>query len=306
MRQPVACRASLASHPGVESGFQATTRHFLLTEKSQLDELPGGALGWRLPRRLRFTLMLIGIALLAIVSCAGAALWYVSRDLPDYRRITEYKPPAGRPFVSASAMPSLLVDAFLAAEDRDFYSHPGIDVPYILHAVLIDTLQVGSDRRAIGASTITQQLVRLLLLSDERTLQRKLKEIILALRVERVLSKDRILELYLNEIYLGCGAQGVAAAAAVYFGKSLDELTIEEAAFLGGLPRAPTHYNPWRFPAAAKDRRNWVIDRMAEDGFVPAGGAMTAKASPLAVAPYRASKSCAPPRSVASSGIGPR
>src|SRR5262249_20991168 len=162
--------------------------------------------------RIRFTLMVIGIAVVTLVGGAGVALWYVSRDLPDYHRITEYKPPAGRPFVSASAMPSLLIDAFLAAEDRDFYSHPGIDVPYILHAILIDTLQLGSDRRAIGASTITQQLVKLLVLSNERTAQRKLKEIILALRIERVLSKDRILELYLNEVYLGCGAQGVMAA----------------------------------------------------------------------------------------------
>src|SRR6202035_2124209 len=126
------------------------------------------------------------------------------------------------------------------------------DLPYILRALLIDTLQLGSDRRPIGASTITQQVVRLLLLSDERTLRRKLKEILLALRIERVLSKDRILELYLNEIYLGCGAQGVVAAAQTYFDKSIDQLTAEDTAFLAGLPRAPTHYNPWRFPAAAK------------------------------------------------------
>jgi penicillin-binding protein 1A len=243
--------------------------------------------------------MVIATALLAIIVCAGTALWYVSRDLPDYRRIVEYRPPAGQPFIAASAIPSMLVDAFLAAEDRDFYTHPGIDVPYILRAMLIDTLQLGSDRRAIGASTITQQVVRLLLLSNERTVQRKVKEILLALRVERALSKDRILELYLNEIYLGCGARGIVDAARIYFDKSLDELTVEEAAFLGGLPRAPTHYNPWRFPAAAKDRRNWVIDRMAEDGYLTTDQALAARASPLSVRPYRASKSCAPPPTAA-------
>jgi penicillin-binding protein 1A len=270
-----------------------------LTDNPQLEELRDASLGLRLSRRLRFTLMVIAIALVAIVGCASAVLWYVSRNLPDYHRITEFKPPAGQAFVSANAMPSVLVDAFLAAEDRNFYSHPGIDLPYILHALLIDTLQLGSDRRPIGASTITQQVVRLLLLSDERTLQRKLKEILLALRIERVLSKDRILELYLNEIYLGCGAQGVVAAAQTYFDKSIDQLTAEETAFLAGLPRAPTHYNPWRFPGAAEERRDWVIDRMAEDGFLTADQAMAAKAAPLAVRPYRASKGCAPPAPVA-------
>jgi penicillin-binding protein 1A len=275
-----------------------------LTDNPQLEELRDASLGLRLSRRLRFTLMVIAIALIAIVGCAGAVLWYVSRDLPDYHRITEFKPPAGQRFVSASAMPSVLVDAFLAAEDRDFYSHPGIDLPYILRALLIDTLQLGSDRRPIGASTITQQVVRLLLLSDERTLRRKLKEILLALRIERVLSKDRILELYLNEIYLGCGAQGVVAAAQTYFDKSIDQLTAEDTAFLAGLPRAPTHYNPWRFPAAAKERRDWVIDRMAEDGFLTADQAVAAKALPLAVRPYRASKSCAPPAPIAQSRPG--
>jgi penicillin-binding protein 1A len=276
-----------------------STRRPRLTDKPRLEELPGASLGLRLPRRFRLALIVIAVTLLAIAGCAGGVLWYVSRDLPDYRRITLYKPPAGRPFVAASAMPPMLIDAFLAAEDRDFYTHPGIDIPYILRAMLIDTLQIGSDRRPIGASTITQQVVRLFLLSDERTLERKLKEIVLALRIEHVLSKDRILELYLNEIYLGCGAQGVVAAAQTYFDKPLDQLSVEDAAFLGGLPRAPTHYNPWRFPVAARDRRNWVIDRMVEDGYITTGQANAAKAAPLSVRPYRASKSCAPPATAA-------
>jgi penicillin-binding protein 1A len=217
---------------------------------------------------------------------AGLAYWHFSRDLPDYQQLADYEPPivtrvhAGdgrllaeysterRVFVPISAIPLRVVDAFLAAEDKNFYSHPGIDLPSILRAVFTNFEHVGSNRRPVGASTITQQVAKNFLLTNEVSLERKIKEALLAVRIEQVLSKDRILELYLNEIYLGGGAYGVAAAAINYFNKSLDELTVEEAAFLGALPKAPNNYNPQRFPDAAKARRDWVITRMREDGYI--------------------------------------
>src|SRR6185369_11090304 len=138
-------------------------------------------------------------------------------------------------------------------------------------------------RRPVGASTITQQVAKNMLLSNELTMSRKVKEVLLATRIEEALSKDRILELYLNEIYLGSSAYGVEAAALIYFNKSLDELTLGEAAFLAGLPKAPNNYHPARFPQAAKARRDWVLDRMAEDGNATEAQIAQAKAEPLVV-----------------------
>ncbi len=132
-----------------------------------------------------------------------------------------------------------------------------------MRAAITDVGRLRANRRPVGASTITQQVAKNMLLTNEVSIERKIKEILLATRIEAALSKDRILELYLNEIYLGAGAYGVAAAALTYFDKSLDELTLGEAAFLAGLPKAPNHYNPRRVPQAAKARRDWVIDRMA-------------------------------------------
>jgi penicillin-binding protein 1A len=229
----------------------------------------------------------------------GLAYWHFSRDLPDYQQLADYEPPivtrvhAGdgrllaeyaserRVFVPISAIPLRVVDAFLAAEDKNFYSHPGIDVPSILRAVFTNFEHVGSNRRPVGASTITQQVAKNFLLTNEVSLERKIKEALLAVRIEQVLTKDRILELYLNEIYLGSGAYGVAAAAINYFNKSLDELTVEEAAFLAALPKAPNNYNPQRFPEAAKARRDWVITRMREDGYITAAQETAAAATPI-------------------------
>ncbi|MDB5410347.1 MAG: penicillin-binding protein [Rhodospirillales bacterium] len=230
---------------------------------------------------------------------AALAYWHFSRGLPDYKQLASYEPPivtrvhAGdgrllaeyaserRVFVPIAAIPPRVIDAFLAAEDKNFYTHPGIDPISMLRAGVTDLARMGSGRRPSGASTITQQVAKNFLLTNELSLERKVKEALLAIRIEEALSKDRILELYLNEIYLGGGAYGIAAAALNYFNKPLDELTIAEAGFLGALPKAPNNYNPQRFPEAAKARRDWVVGRMAEDGYITAAQAETAIATPL-------------------------
>jgi len=173
-----------------------------------------------------------------------------------------------RLFVPIAAIPKLVINAFLAAEDKNFYQHGGIDPVAILRAALTNLSHMGQDRRPLGASTITQQVAKNFLLTNEVSLARKVKEAILAYRIEQAIPKDRILELYLNEIYLGFGSYGVAAAALNYFNKPLDELTVPEAAFLAALPKAPNNYNPIRRPEQAKARRDAVIGRMIEDGYV--------------------------------------
>jgi penicillin-binding protein 1A len=245
-------------------------------------------------------LVVVGVVLAVLgAGLAGLAYWHFSRDLPDYQQLADYEPPivtrvhAGdgrllaeyaserRVFVPFTAIPPRVVDAFLAAEDKNFYSHPGVDLQSIVRAALTNFEHVGSNRRPVGASTITQQVAKNFLLTSEVSLDRKIKEALLALRIEQALPKDRILELYLNEIYLGGGAYGVAAAAINYFNKSLDELTIEEAAYLGGLPKGPNNYNPQRFPEAAKVRRDWVLSRMREDGYITAEQETSAAAMPI-------------------------
>jgi penicillin-binding protein 1A len=186
-----------------------------------------------------------------------------------------------RVFIPIKAMPPLVIHAFLAAEDKNFYTHPGVDPLSMLRAAVTDVLHYGSGRRPVGASTITQQVAKNFLLTNEVSLQRKVREALVAIRMEQALSKDRILELYLNEIYLGGGAYGVAAAALNYFNKSLDELTPEEAAFLAGLPKAPNNYNPQRNPEAARERRNYVLDRMVEAGFLTQEQGAAAEAKPI-------------------------
>ncbi|HEX3535559.1 MAG TPA: penicillin-binding protein 1A [Stellaceae bacterium] len=232
---------------------------------------------------------------------AGLTLWYFGRDLPDYQQLARYEPPITtrvhggdgrllaeyaterRVYVPIAAIPKRVIEAFLASEDKNFYSHHGVDPISILRAALTDVGRWRSSRRPVGASTITQQVAKNMLLSNEVSIERKVKEILLATRIEEALSKDRILELYLNEIYLGSGAYGVVAAAQTYFNKSLDELSIGEAAYLAGLPKAPNNYNPIRFPQAAKARRDWVLDRMAEDGVAGATDVAAAKVEPFAL-----------------------
>jgi penicillin-binding protein 1A len=239
--------------------------------------------------------------MLAIVGSGfvGITLWYFGRDLPDYQQLAHYQPPimtrvhAGdgrllaeyaterRVFVPIQAIPKPVINAFLSAEDKNFYSHHGVDPVSILRAAATDLGRFRGNRRPVGASTITQQVAKNMLLSNEISIERKVKEILLATRIEAALPKDRILELYLNEIYLGSGAYGVAAAALTYFDKSLDELSLGEAAFLAGLPKAPNRYNPIHFPQAAKARRDWVLERMVEDGAATPEEAAAAQAEPI-------------------------
>jgi penicillin-binding protein 1A len=243
---------------------------------------------------------LIILALLGVGAVLGA-FWHYGRGLPEYQQLATYQPPvmtrvhAGdgsliteyatekRAFVPIGAISKRVIKAFLAAEDKNFYSHPGVDVTGVLRAVVTNLRRLGRDRRPVGASTITQQVAKNFLLTNEVSIERKIKEAILALRIEHAFSKNRILELYLNEIYLGFGAYGAAAAALNYFNKSLDELTIAEAAFIAALPKAPNNYHPIRRPKAAKARRDWVIARMAEESFISAAEARAAKAEPLVV-----------------------
>jgi penicillin-binding protein 1A len=234
---------------------------------------------------------LIVLSLLLFVGIVGGAagilggLWYFGRGLPDHKTLAEYQPSVTtrvhaadgrilaefaierRIFVPYETIPRQLVNAFLAAEDKTFYSHPGVSLPDIARAALQNLANLGS-RRPVGASTITQQVAKNMLLTNEVSVERKVKEAILALRIEEAMPKRRILELYLNEIYLGFGAYGVASAALNYFDKSMDELTLAEAAFLAVLPKAPNNYHPARFPDRARERRDWVLGRMLEDGHI--------------------------------------
>jgi penicillin-binding protein 1A len=230
---------------------------------------------------------------------AGLTIWYFGRDLPDYQQLAHYEPAITtrvhggdgrllaeyaterRVFVPIAAIPKRVIHAFISAEDKNFYSHHGVDPLSMLRAALTDVGRWRSNRRPVGASTITQQVAKNMLLSNELSVARKVREILLAMRIDEAMPKDRILELYLNEIYLGAGAYGVVAAGLTYFDKSLDKLTLGEAAFLAGLPKAPNNYNPTRFPQAAKARRDWVLDRMAEDGYATQAEVNQAKAEPI-------------------------
>jgi penicillin-binding protein 1A len=249
--------------------------------------------------RVAFVLLVLGLT--GAAAAVGYGLYYYSRELPDFDQIAHYVPAMGtkvydangaliaefeterRIPVSIGEVPTLVVNAFLAAEDRDFYSHKGVDPEAIFRAAVADISRVGSGQRPIGASTITQQVVRHFLLSRELSLTRKAKEAILAYRLDKQFSKDRILEIYLNEIYFGAGAYGVAAAADTYFQKRLDQLTPAEAAFLASLPKAPNNYHPIRNAAAAKARRDWVLGGMAELGWLGEDDAKKAIAEPLVV-----------------------
>ncbi len=251
---------------------------------------------------VRILLTTLGLLFLLGLLGAGGALYVFQKfgqDLPEHAQLADYEPPvmtrihAGdgrllaeyaiqkRVFVPLAAMPKRVVNAFLAAEDKNFYEHIGIDPMGVARAVVVNIKNIGKDRRMVGASTITQQVAKNFLLTNEVSWKRKIKEAILALRIEKALPKKRILELYLNEIYLGYGAYGVAAAALNYFDKSLDQLSIEEVAYLAALPKAPNNYHPRKKYGAAVIRRNWVIDRMQLGGFIEADAANAAKERPL-------------------------
>ena len=188
-----------------------------------------------------------------------------------------------RLYIPIQAVPKLVINAFIAAEDKNFYEHGGIDFSGIARAATVYIQNYGSGRRPQGASTITQQVAKNFLLTNELSWSRKIKEALLAMKIERAFSKEKILELYLNEIYLGIGAYGVAAASLLYFDKSVHELTVSEAAYLAALPKAPNNYHPFRQRERAFERRNYVLDRMAEDRYVTAQDAEKAKKEPLKI-----------------------
>ncbi|MBS0185260.1 MAG: penicillin-binding protein 1A [Proteobacteria bacterium] len=239
-----------------------------------------------------FTLALIG-------SVIGYLIFsYYTQDLPDYKQLETYDPPIvtrlyandgrlfheyakeKRVFLPIAQIPQHIINTFLAAEDKNFYNHQGIDASSILRAFLSNIRNFLQGKRPQGASTITQQVAKNFLVGNEMSLARKIKEAILAFRLEKTFSKEKILELYLNEIYLG-GAYGIGAASVHYFNKSLDELSIPEAAYLAALPKAPNSYHPIKHAEKAIARRNWVIDRMVENGIITFAQGEQAKKEPL-------------------------
>jgi penicillin-binding protein 1A len=241
------------------------------------------------------------IVFLVGVAAVAGLLWHFSKDLPDYTQLQNYEPPVmtrvhasdgsllaeyakeRRLYLPIQAIPKRVINAFLAAEDKNFYEHGGIDFTGMARAAVVYAQNYGSNRRPQGASTITQQVAKNFLLTNEVSFSRKIKEALLAMRIERTYSKDKILELYLNEIYLGLGAYGIGAAALVYFDKSVNELTVAEASYLAALPKAPAQLHPVRNHDRAVERRNYVIDRLAENGWIKQSEAQAARKEPLVV-----------------------
>ena len=215
-----------------------------------------------------------------------STLWAFSNNLPDYKYLKNYKAPVSskiysgngeliqdfsserRIFIPYNSIPKIVINSFLSAEDKNFFDHPGIDAKGVLRAIIKNISNIINSKRLEGASTITQQVAKNFLLSNEVSLKRKLKEAILAFRIERSLSKERILELYLNQIYLGQGSYGIAAASLEYFDKSIDELNYEEAALLAALPKAPSRYNPYKNEKIAKFRRDLVLKNLFENKYI--------------------------------------
>ena len=230
-------------------------------------------------------ILFLSFSLLFLIIIIGV-LWNFSNNIPDYKFLKNYKPPVSskvysgngnlvadfskekRIFVPYNSIPKNVINAFLSAEDKNFFFHPGVDAKGVLRAMINNVKNIMTSRRLEGASTITQQVAKNFLLTNEVSLNRKIKEAILAFRIERALSKERILELYLNQIYLGSGAYGVAAASLEYFDKSIKNLDIEEAALLAALPKAPSKYNPYRNIELAKFRRNLVLKNLFDNDFL--------------------------------------
>jgi len=230
--------------------------------------------------KLVFVVLILGLTFLF------STLWYFSVDLPDYKILSNYKPPissrvhAGegqliaeyalqkRLFIPYDSIPKKVIYSFLSAEDKNFFSHPGIDAKSITRAIIKNFKNIISNKRLEGASTITQQVAKNFLLTSEVSLKRKIKEAILAFRIERAYSKERIMELYMNQIYLGEGTYGVAAASLEYFDKAVSELNYEESALLAALPRAPNTYNPYKSIKRATLRRNIVLNNLLENSYI--------------------------------------
>ena len=235
---------------------------------------------------LNFSLKFVIVSFVIIVFFVFSTLWYFSVGLPDYKKLSNYQPPISsrvysenskliaeyalekRLFIPFESIPDKVINAFLAAEDKNFFNHPGIDAKGILRATIKNIQNVFQNKRLEGASTITQQVAKNFLLTNEVSIKRKIKEAILAFRIERAYTKERILELYLNQIYLGQGTYGIAAASLEYFDRSVKELDYSHTALLAALPKAPSKYNPYKFPEIAKFRRNLVLENLQENNFI--------------------------------------
>ena len=248
---------------------------------------------------LNFSLKFFIISIAVVVFFAFSTLWYFSIGLPDYKKLSNYQPPISsrvysedrkliaeyalekRLFIPYESIPEKVINSFLSAEDKNFFNHPGIDAKGILRAVINNIKNIAQNKRLEGASTITQQVAKNFLLTNEVSMKRKIKEAILAFRIERAYTKERILELYLNQIYLGQGTYGIAAASLEYFDKSIKNLNYSESALLAALPKAPSKYNPYRYPEVAKFRRNLVIQNLADNNFISKENLKTFKESKL-------------------------
>ena len=235
---------------------------------------------------INFSLKFVIIFSAFIIFFVFSTLWYFSIGLPDYKKLSNYQPPISsrvysenskliaeyalekRLFIPFESIPEKVVNSFLSAEDKNFFSHPGVDAKGILRAVIKNIKNISQNKRLEGASTITQQVAKNFLLTNEVSMKRKIKEAILAFRIERAYTKERILELYLNQIYLGQGTYGIAAASLEYFDKSIKELDYPEAALLAALPKAPSKYNPYKYPKIATFRRNLVLNNLEENNFI--------------------------------------
>lgn len=233
-------------------------------------------------KTVKYLLFLFIIAIATTIT-----IFYIySKELPQYSQLTDYHPPLvtriyssdgklmeeyaneHRIFVPITSIPRSLIEAFLAAEDKNFYSHQGVDLVSTSRAAITNTLSILKGKRLKGGSTITQQVVKNFLLTSERSLARKVKEAILSYKITKAFNKDQILELYLNQIFLGKSAYGVAAAALHYFDKSVEELDLAESAFLAALPKSPSNFDPSKYYDKARIRRNYVLSRMYEDGYI--------------------------------------
>ena len=235
---------------------------------------------------LNFSVKFLIIFFAILTFFTFSTLWYFSIGLPDYKKLSNYQPPISsrvysenrkliaeyalekRLFIPYESIPDKIVNAFLSAEDKNFFNHPGIDAKGILRAIIKNIKNISQNKRLVGASTITQQVAKNFLLTNEVSIKRKVKEAILAFRIERAYTKERILELYLNQIYLGQGTYGIAAASLEYFDKSIKELNYPEAALLAALPKAPSKYNPYKYSDVAKFRRNLVLKNLEENKFI--------------------------------------
>ncbi len=235
---------------------------------------------------LNFSIKFVIVFLAILILITFSTLWYFSVGLPDYKKLSNYQPPISsrvysennkliaeyaiekRLFIPYESIPEKVINAFLSAEDKNFFSHPGVDAKGILRATIKNIKNITQNKRLEGASTITQQVAKNFLLTNEVSIKRKVKEAILAFRIERAYTKERILELYLNQIYLGQGAYGIASASLEYFDKSIKELDYNESALLAALPKAPSKYNPYKYPDLAKFRRNLVLENLEENNFI--------------------------------------